>query len=94
MDVHRMEHHSKILSIKYHEQKFCIKFPFSGQRWTKLSIEKSKEFQFLGCLLKISNSILNFNTDAAKTSIIYDLLFLIATYFPKNDNKHPSEMWN
>ena len=25
---------------------------------------------------------------------IYDLLFLIAIYFPKNDNKHPSKMRN
>ena len=25
---------------------------------------------------------------------VYDLLFFITLYFPKNDNKHPSEMRN
>ena len=39
-------------------------------------------------------SVLNFSTESAKKPTIYDLLFLIAIYAPKNDNKHPSEMRN
>ena len=37
-------HHPDNLSIKYHEQKFCIKFAFSGQHWTGISIRKCKKF--------------------------------------------------
>ena len=39
----------------------------------------------------MSNTVLNFSTESAKPSI-YDFLFLIALYSPKNHNKHPSEM--
>ena len=53
-----------------------IKFTFSGQHWTELSIEKCKKNQFLVCLTKISISILNFSNEIAKKSAIYDLLFV------------------
>ena len=43
-------------------------------------------------LIKTLISVLNFSTESAKKPTIYDLLFLIAIYSPKNDSKHPSEM--
>ena len=61
------------------------------------SIEKDylwnnvKKFSFWGYLIKMSNSVLNFSTESAKPTI-YDFLFLITLYSPKNHNKHPSEM--
>ena len=86
-------HHSENLFIKYHEQRFSIKFAFSGQHWTRLSIKECKKIQFLGCL-KISISVVKFSTESANERKIYDLLLLIAIYSPKNDNKHPSKMRN
>ena len=53
-----------------------------------------KKISFLGCLIKNSISVLNFSTESAKKSAIYDFLFLIAFYSPKNVSKHPSEMRN
>ena len=44
--VHRVVHNSENLSIKYHEQKFCIKSEVSGQHWTGMPIEKCKKYQF------------------------------------------------
>ena len=44
--------------------------------------------------MEISISVLNFSTESAEKSAIYDMLFLTAIYSPKNDNKHPSEMRN
>ena len=38
--------------------------------------------------------VLNFSTESAERKIVYDLLFLITLYFPKYENKHPSEMRN
>ena len=38
------------------------------------------------------NKHINFSTESAKKTTIYNLLFLIALYSPKNDNKQPSEM--
>ena len=61
------------------------------------SIEKDylwnnvKKFSFWGYLIKMSNSVLNFSTESAK-STVYDFLFLITLYSPKNHNEHPSEM--
>ena len=75
-------------------QKFSIKFAFSGQHWTELSIGQCKKFQFLECLIKISISVLNFSNESAKEPIIHDVLFLIAIHSSKNDNKHHSEMRN
>ena len=89
-----MLHHLEYIFIKYHEQKFSIKFAFSGKHWTRLCIEQCKKIQFLGCLIKISNSGLNFSTESARERTVYDLLFLIVIYSPKNDNKHPSKMRN
>ena len=48
---------------------------------------KNKKISFFG----LSNKNINFSTESTKKPTIYDLLFLVATYFPKNDNKHPSE---
>ena len=42
-------------------------------------------------MLKIPVS-LKFITESSKKPTIYDLLFLAVIYFPKNDNKHPSEV--
>ena len=78
-------HHSENLVIKYHEQRFSVKFAFSGQHWTRLSIKECKRIQFLGCL-KISISVVKFSTESANERKIYDLLLLIAIYSPKNDN--------
>ena len=44
--------------------------------------------------MKISVLVLNFSAESAKKPTIYNLLFLIAIYFPKNNNKHPPEMGN
>ena len=38
--------------------------------------------------------MLNFTTKSAKEPAIYDLLFLIAIYSPKNNNKHASNRRN
>ena len=37
---------------------------------------------------------LNFNTESGKKLTLYDLLFLIAIYYPNNDSKRPSKMRN
>ena len=37
---------------------------------------------------------MNFSTKLASKTAIYNLMFLIALYSPKNDNKQPSEMRN
>ena len=42
----------------------------------------------------MSIPVLNFSTESAKEITLYDLMFLIATYSPNNDNKHSSEMRN
>ena len=86
-------HHPENFSIKYHEQKFCIKFAFSGKHWAGLFTEKCKNFQFLGCLIKFEYWISV--SESAKKPTTYDLLFLIvALYSSKNDNKYPSGMKN
>ena len=73
------------------EQKFFIKFAFSGQHWNWLSTEKCNKSQFLGCLIKIYISVLNFSTESAKKLTVCNLLFLITLYSPKNGNRHPSD---
>ena len=40
------------------------------------------------------NINLNFSTEWIQSQLIYNLMFLIALYSPKNDNKQPSEMRN
>ena len=47
--VHRVVHDPVNFSIKYHEQKFYIKFDFSGHNLTGLSIKKNLKIKFLGC---------------------------------------------
>ena len=54
---------------------------------------KCKDSVFV-MLIKISISVLKFSTEKEKKPTIFGLLFLIATYYPKNDNKHPSEKNN
>ena len=56
-------------------------------------LEKCKDSVFV-MLIKISISVLKFSTELAKKPTIFDLLFLIVIYYPKNDNKHPSEKNN
>ena len=88
-----MLHHSENLSIKYHEQKFLSTLLFQGsieQGYQSNNVKNS----VLGCLIKTSISALNFSTESAKERTINDLLFLIAIYSPKNDNRHPSKMRN
>ena len=46
--VHRVVHHSENDSIKYHEQKFCIKFAFQGSI-EQGYLSKHVKIQFLGC---------------------------------------------
>ena len=40
------------------------------------------------------NKNINISTESAEKSTIYDLLFLVSIYSPKNDNKKTSEMRN
>ena len=56
--------------------------------------KNAKKIPFLGNLIKISISVLNFSAESVEKSTIYDLLFLVAIYSPKNGNKHPSDMRN
>ena len=58
-------HHSENLSIKYHDQKCCIKIAISGQHWTGKPVEKCKKFPLLGNWYKISISVLSFNAESA-----------------------------
>ena len=46
--VHRVVHHSENDSIKYHEQKFCIKFAFQGSIEQDY-LSKHVKIRFLGC---------------------------------------------
>ena len=64
---------------------------FSQGRIEQDYLLKNVKVQFLGVLIKISISVLNFSTESAKKPTVYDLLFLITIYYPKNDNKHPPE---
>ena len=57
-------------------------------------MEKCKKSQFLECLIKIQISVLNFSTESAKKTVIYNLLFFTTLHSPKNDNEQPSEMRN
>ena len=74
------------LSINVINKNFGSSLLFPG-----LSIEKCKRSQFLGCLIKIKISVLNFSTESAKKKTIYNLLFFTALCSPKNDNKQSSE---
>ena len=42
----------------------------------------------------MSIKVMNFSAESAKKPTLFDLLFLIAIYSPKNENKHPSETRN
>ena len=67
-------------------------FPFSqGSIEQDYLWDNVKRFSFWGYLIKMANSVLNFSTESAKPTI-YDFLFLITLYSPKNHNKHPSEL--
>ena len=48
----------------------------------------------MGNLIKLSMPVLNFSTKSGEKPTIYDLLFLVLIYSPKNNNKHPSEIRN
>ena len=50
---------------KCHDQNFCNKIAFSGQHWTGQSIEECEQFSFLGSLIKVSVSVLNFSPEPA-----------------------------
>ena len=53
-----------------------------------------RKISFLGEFNKNINFSTNFCTESAEKLTIYDLLFLVAVYSPKNDNKQPFEMRN
>ena len=57
-----------------------------------LSVRLQTKWLWAPIPLLLSISVLNFSTESAKKTTIYDLLFFIGIYFPKYDNKHPSEM--
>ena len=61
---HKVVHHSENHSIKYHEQKFCIKFAFQG------SVEQGYLSKYANSVfevsIKMSISVLNFSTASAK----------------------------
>ena len=90
----RVVQHSENHSIKYHEQKFCIKFTFQGIIQQDYLLKR--ENSIFGMSVKMSIPVLNFSTESAKELTLYDLLFLIAIYSPNinSDNKNPSEMRN
>ena len=81
--LHVVVHHLENLSIKYYQQKFCIRFAFPSQHWTELSIEKFLKNQFLEGL----------RLNQLKTWLAISCYLLLA-YSPKKDNKHPSEIIN
>ena len=45
-------------------------------------------------VFRLINKNINFSTESVRNPTIYNLLFLIAIYSPKNINKYPSEMKN
>ena len=56
---HRVMHYSENLSIKYHDHKnFYIKTPFSGQHWTRQTIDECEKVSFWGNFIKISITVL------------------------------------
>ena len=63
-------HYSENLSIKYHDQGFAIKTAFSGKHWIEQTIDELGKFLFLGNLIKISISVLNFSTEWAEKPTI------------------------
>ena len=58
--VYRKVHHSENRSMKYYEQKFCIKLAFQGS-FSGLSIETCKN-SVSGVSIKMSIPVLNFST--------------------------------
>ena len=74
----------------YYYHFFTVTFLFLRTVLNILSTAKCKNSVF-GVLMKISISVLNFSTESAKETTIYELLFLITISSPKNKNKHPSE---
>ena len=76
-------------SIKYHEQKFCIKFVFQSsiEQTLYLYIQICENSVF-GVSIKIPIPVLNFSIESAKKLTLYDLLFLVVIYSPNSDNKH------
>ena len=54
--------------------------------------KNARNFFLWGNLIKESISALNVSTVLDEKSTIYDLLFLITIWPPKNDNKHPFKM--
>ena len=65
-----MTHYSENLSIKYQDQNFAIKTAFSGKHWKEQTIDEFEKFSFLGNLIKISVSVLNFSTESAEKPTI------------------------
>ena len=63
-------HYSENLSIKYHDQNFCIKTALSGQHGTGQTIDEFGKVSFRGNLIKISISVLSFSTESAKKPTI------------------------
>ena len=53
---------------------------------------KNSVFELFNKNINLSNEFQYWT--AQETIWIYDLLFFIALYFPKNENKHPSEIRN
>ena len=62
------------------------KIAFSGQHWTKSSIENCEKVKF--------GEKVNFSNESVKKQTNFDLLFMIAIYSPQNVNKQSSEMKN
>ena len=67
---HWVMHYSENVSIKYNDQNFTIKAAFSEKHWTEQTIDEFEKFLFLGNLIKISVSVLNFSTESAKKPTI------------------------
>ena len=66
----------------YYYHFFTVTFLFLRTVLNILSITECKNSVF-GVLMKISISVLNFSTESAKETIIYELLFLITISSPK-----------
>ena len=79
----------KRFSLNFMTTTFALKLFSQGS--IEQSIKECEKFLFWGNLIKISVSVLNFSIESSQKPTMKVLLFLIAIYSSKNENKPPSE---
>ena len=79
----------KTFSLNFMTTTFALKLFSQGS--IEQSIKECEKFLFWGNLIKISVSVLNFSIESSQKPTIKVLLFLIAIYSSKNENKPSSE---